>query len=498
MISTDRHRTEEKMEDKVRHGDLQYLTVSLPEDIAKLKWYGDFERAERLIDMRLKKDIPEPLRRRLLMEKWILKRMPLTYIYTEEQAFKQLEDVLCGVTKEEMERLQDEGAIEWIFVNGQMRFKDNFVENLLKTRRELWSRLKDPSKVEEMSKGKELLDRTIVSMKEKGGLAYRMHIRSSIQVEKEYERAGEFIRVHLPVPVEKGQVKEFQLLGTSMEPALVSPPDYPQRTVCMEARLEPGQKFWVEYTFENHTRYTNLEDALKAEGQDRKKPGNPDSVGQDAGVEADEMLAPYLEEQLPHIRFTPYMKVLAEQIAGGEVNPLKKARKIYDYITTHIMYSYVRQYATIENLPEYMATGLKGDCGIYALLFITLCRILGIPAKWQAGLYATPLTIGCHDWAQFYIEPYGWLYADCSFGGSAWREGKKERWDFYFGNLDPFRIPMCSEFQQEFWPPKSFFREEPYDNQVGEAEYSDRGLIHGLEYRTEKEVIEIEEIPFRE
>ncbi|MCI9361434.1 MAG: transglutaminase domain-containing protein [Hungatella sp.] len=476
------------MEDRANHQDLQYLTVGLPEDIEKLKWYGDFERAARIIDMRLEKDIPEPLRRRLLMEKWVLKRLPLKYIYTEEEALRQLQETLEGATKEELERLRDEGAAEWIFVQGQVRYKDNFVENLLKTRKELWSRLKDPKKAEEMSRGKKLLDRTVAAMKEKGGLAYRMHIRASVQVEKEAERIGAFIRVHLPVPVEKGQVKNFKLLKTSEKPVSVAPPDYPQRTVCMETTLKPGQEFWVEYVFENHTGYTDLEDALKEEN----------SGGESLGKLPDESLTPYVEEQLPHIRFTPYMKALAEEIVAGEENPLKKARKIYDYITTHIMYSFVRQYATIDNLPEYMATGMKGDCGIYALLFITLCRIAGIPARWQAGLYATPLSIGCHDWAQFYIKPYGWLYADCSFGGSAWRDGKKERWDFYFGNLDPFRIPMCSEFQYEFMPAKAFLREEPYDNQVGEAEYKDRGLIHGLEYQTDKQVLEIEEIPYTE
>ena len=51
-----------------------------------------------------------------------------------------------------------------------------------------------------------------------------------------------------------------------------------------------------------------------------------------------------------------------------------------------------------------------------ALLFITLCRMSGIPARWQSGLYATEFYTGCHDWAQFYIEPYGWVFADPSFG----------------------------------------------------------------------------------
>lgn len=470
------------MEEPVRFSHLQYLTVGLPEDIEKLKWYGDFERAERVINMRLEKDIPRALRGRLELEKWILKRLPLEYIYTEEEALQRFQETFWQATGEELERLRDEGAAQWIFVKGQVRYKDDFVENILKTRRELWPRLKDPSKVEGRIKGGELLDRTIQRMKEKGGLAYRMHIRSSLQVEKEAERPGEFIRVHLPLPTEQEQVKNFKLLAASVkgDPA---PFGAPQRTLCMETKLEPDQEFWVEYEFENHTRYVEI-----GEHEDVKS-CDSDSISQS--------LAPYLEEQLPHIRFTPYLRALTEEVTAGEKSPVKKTRKIYDYITTHVMYSFVRQYAAIDNLPEYMALGLKGDCGIYALLFITMCRIAGVPARWQSGLYATPLEIGCHDWARFYIEPYGWLYADCSFGGAAWREGKEERWNFYFGNLDPFRVPTCSEFQHEFTPARSFLREDPYDNQSGEAEYEDRGLVGGLEYRTEKKMVEIREIEVR-
>ena len=61
--------------EQARYSDLKYLTVKLPEDIEKLKWYGDFERAQKVIDMRLQKDIPKALRRRLELEKWILKRL---------------------------------------------------------------------------------------------------------------------------------------------------------------------------------------------------------------------------------------------------------------------------------------------------------------------------------------------------------------------------------------------------------------------------------------
>ena len=178
---------------------------------------------------------------------------------------------------------------------------------------------------------------------------------------------------------------------------------------------------------------------------------------------------------------------------GDETNPEVKARRVYDFVTTKIMYSYMREYFTIECIPEYCAVNQKGDCGVQALLFITLCRIAGIPAKWQAGLYVTDYYTGCHDWAQFYIAPYGWVYADCSFGGSAWREGEYERWNYYFGNLDIYRMPSCSEVVKEFIPPKKWLRGDPVDNQRGEFEYEDHGLLYS-QLEVKQELISMEDI----
>ena len=40
-----------------------------------------------------------------------------------------------------------------------------------------------------------------------------------------------------------------------------------------------------------------------------------------------------------------------------------------------------------------------------ALTFITLCRIAGIPARWESGFAVAPGDAGCHDWARFYVAP---------------------------------------------------------------------------------------------
>ena len=85
-----------------------------------------------------------------------------------------------------------------------------------------------------------------------------------------------------------------------------------------------------------------------------------------------------------------------------------------------------------------------------------------------------------------------WSPSDCSFGGAAFREGYEERWDFYFGNLDPYRMPAAREFQADFNPPMSHLRNDPYDNQMGEAEYGDRSLKEN-EYCTDHRMVELRE-----
>ena len=128
-----------------------------------------------------------------------------------------------------------------------------------------------------------------------------------------------------------------------------------------------------------------------------------------------------------------------------------------------------------------------------ALTFITLCRIAGIPAKWQSGLATQRSTVGCHDWAKFYIEPWGWMYADCSYGASMARAGEEELRRHYFGSLDPGRMVANRAFGAPFDPPMYGFRADPYDNQTGEVEADGVGL-YGDQVVSTKETLCYEEL----
>ena len=104
-----------------------------------------------------------------------------------------------------------------------------------------------------------------------------------------------------------------------------------------------------------------------------------------------------------------------------------------------------------------------------ALTFITMCRIAGVPARWQSGLYVAPDSVGSHDWAEFYTPQTGWLNADVSFGSSARRMGEEWRRRHYFGNLDPWRMVANNRFQAEFEPSFGGMREDPMTTRWGRS-----------------------------
>ncbi len=298
-----------------------------------------------------------------------------------------------------------------------------------------------------------------------------MTVKAGIKIADKAFVPGKKVLVHLPIPAECASISNVEILDHTDFPCHIADKNSLSRTISFETVLEENRDFFVKYSYDCTAKYTAL---------DYNAPSSIDSNET-------------VEEMAPQIVFTPYIKKLCAELSEGIEDPLHKARAFYKYCTENVTYAFMREYMTLGNICEYAAAQRIGDCGVKALLFITLCRCAGIPAHWQSGLYVTPDFIGNHDWSMFKIEPYGWLYADPSFGGSAFRNKEFERQEFYFGNLDPFRMVANNELQQEFDPPKKQWRRDPYDNQSGEIEYEDRGLIHD-EVETEMVILSAEKI----
>ena len=68
-----------------------------------------------------------------------------------------------------------------------------------------------------------------------------------------------------------------------------------------------------------------------------------------------------------------------------------------------------------------------------------------------------------------------------------------ERWNYYFGNLDVFRMVANSDIQSELMPPKKHLRADEIDNQIGEIEFEDRGLLRS-QLEAEQELLEMTDL----
>ena len=151
---------------------------------------------------------------------------------------------------------------------------------------------------------------------------------------------------------------------------------------------------------------------------------------------------PDLQRFLQPDRRVPLQGVIAElaaQETRGISEPLAKARAIYDYVIATMRYD--KSGTGWGNGDAIWAcTAKRGNCTDFHSLFIGMMRAAGIPARFEIGF---PLPADQHDgavpgyhcWAEFYVEPYGWIPVDAS---EAWKHPDKK--EYFFGAHDDNRL----------------------------------------------------------
>lgn len=445
----------------------EFLVAGLPDRVRHLEENGLFEEAvdevSRMLDEGRR--LPWLLKSRLEWELERIKRVKWDYSLSEEEAFDTLRSQIPDLTQDEFDEWIKKGFIDSIKMEGKTRIFRNFLQNLVRERMEIGSRLRtgnDSGRIRSMLL--EHLD-TVIS---RGGSSDARYVEPVcnrvlmlLRVKPDAVPDGEIVRVWMPFPQRSPLQPVIRLMSTVPEKHVLAQEDIPQRTIYFEKRSVRGEEleFSVEYEYVVNAAYVEVK-------PERIRPYVEDGL-----------YGKYTSELLPHIAFTPYLRRLADELVFGESNPYLKAWRIYEWITRNVSYALVPEYSTMECISEYAARNLRGDCGVQALLFITLCRISGVPARWQSGWYLNPIRPNPHDWAQFYVEPYGWLYADPSFGGH-WRKMEKYH-KFYFGNIDHYRLVTNTDISSAFTPPKTYFRSDTVDNQRGEMEWRGGNLYYG-------------------
>jgi hypothetical protein len=440
---------------------------------------GKFKAAQDRIASRIAEGgLDETTAYHLQLQSALLDRIKVDFSRDEAYIRETLGAYFPNLTDKQLLDWEERGELEMRIIEGEKRYFRNAVWNLFRVNAEAKAR-----KQEVDGPGSQTLDsflqaylpRAVEGVKGTEASVARsrtLKLTYTLRVKPDAVPHGEMVRAWLPYPrSSRDRLAAPQLLNASEPHYIISPLSYPHTSIYMEKPAVAGE--WTEFQYEvSYTAYDHWQDLLNAKA---------------APYDTTSMLYQYYtQERAQHIRFTPEVQQLAQDIVGDEQDPVQKAWLIYQWIGENIPWASALEYSTMPNILAYCIENQRGDCGMKALLFITLCRYVGIPAKWQSGWFIYPVSKNLHDWSELYFEGLGWVPVDPDFNLQDIEDNPEAR-RFFFGGADAYRLIVNDDFSGDFFPAKVHPRSETVDFQRGEVEWRG-GNLYFNQWRYDMEV----------
>jgi hypothetical protein len=364
---------------------------------------GNFTKAEEMINNKIKdKTISDT-------EKWDLnfqidkmERIRLDFRKTREEIKTAIKKYYHDISEEQIDMWEKQKHLEMRIIDGEKRYFKNAVANLFRVNKEA-AKLKIEKDGEEIRELDSFLSGHLPASIDKikisnnvVGNPVKITIDYSLKVDADAVPEGEIIRCWLPYPKEHNRQTDIKIISANPNNYIIADNKYPHRTLYMEKAAEKGEKTEFNILFEYRS-------------------------------------------------WSEWHKIDPASIL---------AKKIFTWINDNIPWASALEYSTIDSISSYCYKNMHGDCGIKTLLFMTLARMNGIPAKWQSGWMLHPPEVNLHDWCEIYLEGYGWVPVDQSFGI---QESDDENVSyFYLGGIDSYRLIVNDDYSKDLYPAKIF------------------------------------------
>jgi transglutaminase-like putative cysteine protease len=164
-----------------------------------------------------------------------------------------------------------------------------------------------------------------------------------------------------------------------------------------------------------------------------------------------QVLQPFLlPEELPESQLYELVEYAMSFVARNDRDLIETLLDINE--TIHREYAYVQGVTTLATTPFETYVNRRGVCQDFTNLFMCLCRLLSIPARYVCGyLYTGPKhenrlqSEASHAWAQVYVPEVGWRGFDPTNGvmtqtshvrvsvGRSWRDATPTSGTIYVG-----------------------------------------------------------------
>ena len=394
-------------------------------------------------------------------------RLSLDFCRTEAEVKAYIEQYIPDVSEAQLRQWEEQGALECMLIDGEKRYFRNAAPNLFRID-SVCRALKIAKEGSALSRSEQVnqrhlpeVIRAVRAQQTPFVETKRFRITYTLTVEADAVPAGERVRCWLPFPrMDVSRQSEVKLLATSEKHYQHSAEGCMHSTLYMEKPAVKGQPtvFSETFSFASAAEWHDLR-------PEQVLPYDTTTV----------LYRTYTGERDQHIRFTPRLRQLAAELTAGEEHPLRKARLLFQWVNDHFPWASAREYSTIDHIPEYVLANRHGDCGQVTLLFLTLCRLCGIPSHFQSGFMLHPGEWNLHDWGEIYFEGVGWVPVDQSFGVPTFARNEDEHW-FFLGGIDAWRWIVNNDYGMPLDPEKRYPRSETVDFQRGEVEWAGGNL----------------------
>lgn len=390
-------------------------------------------------------------------------RIKVDFTLTSEELLSSIQKKMGSVSPEQIASWENQGWFDFRVIDGRKMYFNRSASNLVLLRAFHEQSFEiNAAEDDESAARKSHTTEVLGSSDGKGNLtgSKKMGIEYTITVDADAVPENEIVRCWLPWP--KGghpRQGKIHLLGVSQEKYSISPDSAVHSTMYMEKKAEKGVPtvFSIAYEYESGAQWFD-----------------PDSIIAKPYDKNQEFYKEYTSEQLPHINFSPEIRMLTDSICGSEKSPVQNVISIWRWFKVNIPWTGAIEYSILPDITAYACTNRRGDCGIQTMMFMSMLRYKGIPVRWQSGWKVPPYGKNLHDWCEVYFEGTGWIPVDVSY--DLQNSDNQDIREFFMSGIDAYRLIVNDGIAGRLWPEKEYLRSEPYDFQRGEVEWKGGNL----------------------
>jgi len=118
----------------------------------------------------------------------------------------------------------------------------------------------------------------------------------------------------------------------------------------------------------------------------------------------------------------PEFSRLASEITNGSSSLFEAASRLNNWVSKNVEYDV--RFGNVSYDSKWVLENRRGTCDEFAVLFIALCRAVGIPARYASGIAYSNIPgrekFESHAWAEVYFPGHGWIPFDPTYGESGY------------------------------------------------------------------------------